>query len=67
MRKLTTLLCMCMLSYALAQNAHEPSNTNPYGSKNPAAASQLDDFKPMIGCAIVILKVEILMELGQNL
>lgn len=32
-----------------AQNEYEPSETNPYGLKNPKAPEQLDDFKPLIG------------------
>ncbi len=49
MKKLTTLLFLGMVMLATAQNEYEPSETNPYGSKNPEAPEQLDDFKPFIG------------------
>ena len=49
MRKLTTLLFLGMVMLATAQNEYEPSETNPYGSKNPKAPAQLDDYKLMIG------------------
>lgn len=49
MKKLTTLLFLGMVLLATAQNKHEPSETNPYGTKNPKAPTQLDDFKPLIG------------------
>ncbi|WP_420574634.1 hypothetical protein [Kordia sp.] len=49
MKKFTTLLFLGMVMLSVAQNEYEPSPTNPYGSKNPEAPKQLDDFKPMIG------------------
>ncbi|WP_430412080.1 hypothetical protein [Kordia sp.] len=49
MKKLTTFLLVCVTTFGMAQNEHAPSKTNPYGTKNPKAPTQLDDYKPMIG------------------
>lgn len=35
--------------FVMAQSEYEPSETNPFGLKNPAAPEQLDDLKPFIG------------------
>ena len=37
------------MTLATAQSEYEPSETNPYGLKNPNAPAELDDFKPLIG------------------
>ncbi|PTX61031.1 hypothetical protein C8N46_105187 [Kordia periserrulae] len=49
MKTAITVLLVFITSFALAQTEHEPTEMDPYGTKNPKAPKQLDDFKPMIG------------------
>ncbi len=43
------LVCLLATAIATAQSEYEPTEIDPYGTKNPKAPEQLDDFKPMIG------------------
>lgn len=49
MKKLATLLLLCVISFASAQSEYEPTAIDLYGARNPKAPKQLDDYKTMIG------------------
>jgi hypothetical protein len=43
------VLLLLVTAIATAQSEYEPTEIDPYGTKNPKAPTQLDDFKPLIG------------------